>query len=48
MLQSGLDVRSLQILLGHKNLSTTEKYLKPLRLGGLRDKVEKSLLSAVA
>jgi site-specific recombinase XerD len=48
MLQSGLDVRSLQILLGHKNLSTTEKYLKPLRLGCLRDKVEKSLLSAFA
>lgn len=33
MLQSGLDIRSLQLLLGHKNLSTTEKYLKSLRLG---------------
>ena len=48
MLQSGLDVRSLQLLLGHKNLSTTEKYLKSLRLGDLRDKVEKSLLTAFA
>jgi site-specific recombinase XerD len=48
MLQSGLDVRSLQLLLGHKNLATTEKYLKSLRLGDLRDKVEKSLLTAFA
>ena len=48
MLQSGLDIRSLQLLLGHKNLSTTEKYLKSLRLGDLRDKVEKSLLTAFA
>jgi integrase len=48
MLQSGLDIRSLQLLLGHKNLSTTEKYLKSLRLGDLRDKVEKSLLAAFA
>ncbi len=48
MLQSGLDIRSLQLLLGHKNISTTEKYLKSLRLGDLRDKIEKSLLTAFA
>ena len=48
MLQSGLDVRSVQMLVGHKNISTTEKYLKPLRLGDLRDKVEHSLFVAFA
>ena len=46
LLQSGLDIRSLQILLGHKNISTTEKYLKSLRLDDLRDKIEKSSLVA--
>lgn len=47
MLQSNLDIRSLQILLGHKNIATTEKYLKALRLGDLRDKVEQSSLAAL-
>jgi len=36
------------LMLGHKNISTTEKYLMSLRLGDLRDKVEKSLLVAFA
>lgn len=45
LLQSGLDIRSLQILLGHKNISTTEKYLKSLRLDDLRDKIENSSLA---
>jgi site-specific recombinase XerD len=47
MLQSNLDIRTLQILLGHKNIATTEKYLKSLRLGDLRDKVEQSSLAAL-
>jgi len=29
---SSLDIRNAQILLGHKNIATTEKYLKALRL----------------
>lgn len=48
MLQSSVDVRSLQILVGHKSLATTEKYLKSLRLGDLRDKVENSQLTPFA
>ena len=47
MLQSNLDIRSLQVLLGHKNIVTTEKYLKALPLGDLRDKVEQSSLAAL-
>jgi integrase len=45
MLQS-VDIRNLQVLLGHKNISTTEKYLKTMRLEQLREKVENSSLAA--
>jgi integrase len=46
MLQSDVDIRSLQIMLGHKNIATTEKYLKSLRLDQLRAKIEASSLAA--
>ena len=47
MLQSGIDIKTLQTLLGHKNIATTEKYLKSLRLDDLRHKVEASTLAAL-
>jgi integrase/recombinase XerD len=47
MLQSGIDIKTLQALLGHKNIATTEKYLKALRLDDLRHKVEASTLAAM-
>lgn len=47
MLQSGIDIKTLQTLLGHKNIATTEKYLKSLRLDDLRHKVESSTLAAM-
>ena len=47
LLQSGVDIRSLQIVLGHKNIATTEKYLKSLRLDDLHDKIESSSLAAM-
>jgi integrase/recombinase XerD len=46
MVQSQVDIRSLQVMLGHKNIATTEKYLKSLRLTELRDKIEQSSLAA--
>lgn len=46
ILQSGIDIKTLQTLMGHKNLSTTEKYLKSLRLADLRGKIEESSLAA--
>jgi integrase len=45
VLQSGIDIRSLQLLMGHKNLSTTEKYLKALRVADLSKKIEASSLA---
>jgi integrase len=46
MLQSGIHIKTLQVLLGHKNLSTTEKYLRAVRLDELEQKVESSRLAA--
>ncbi|HKR27773.1 MAG TPA: site-specific integrase [Acidobacteriaceae bacterium] len=46
MLRSGVDVKTLQGLLGHKHLSTTEKYLKAQRLEEIAAKVENSALAA--
>jgi integrase len=46
MLQSGIDIKTLQVLLGHKNLSTTEKYLRAVRLDELEQRVESSRLAA--
>lgn len=45
LLQSGVDIRSLQLLLGHKHLATTERYLKSLRIGDLSAKIEASKLA---
>lgn len=46
MLQSGVDIKSLQVLLGHKNIMTTERYLKSLHIDEIRSKVENSKLAA--
>jgi integrase/recombinase XerD len=47
LLRSGVDIKTLQYLLGHKNLATTEKYLKSLPLEDLQVKVESSTLAAL-
>lgn len=47
MLRSGIDIKSLQTLLGHKSLATTEKYLRSLRLHDLEEKVENSTLAGL-
>ena len=46
MLQSGVDIKTLMKMLGHKNLSTTEKYLKMLDPEGMEVKIENSKLTA--
>jgi integrase/recombinase XerD len=46
-LQSGIDIKTLQLQLGHKNITTTEKYLKGLGIGDLQRKVESSSLAAM-
>jgi site-specific recombinase XerD len=46
-LRSEVDVKTLQVMLGHMNLSTTEKYLKSLPAPGLRSKIEKSMMAAI-
>jgi integrase/recombinase XerD len=43
----GVDVRSLQKMLGHKHLSTTEKYLEGQRMDKLRDRIENSTLASL-
>jgi integrase/recombinase XerD len=45
LLQSAIDIRTVQFLLGHKNIATTEKYLKSLRVGDLSQKIEASSLA---
>jgi integrase len=46
-LQSAVDIKSLQVLLGHKNLATTEKYLLFLSPAGLRPTIEKSIVAKI-
>jgi hypothetical protein len=46
MLQSRVDIKTRQPLLAHKNLATTERYLKALRLVDLQVKIEASSLAA--
>src|SRR5207245_5022922 len=38
-LQSGVDLRTVQSWLGHKDLESTMRYLKPARGKGIREKV---------
>jgi integrase len=38
-LQAGVDLRTVQLWLGHKDLESTMRYLKPARGKGVRDKV---------
>jgi integrase len=46
MLRDGVDIKTLQVLLGHRDLATTDKYLKALMGDGLKAKVEASSLAA--
>ncbi len=39
-LQSGIDLRTVQAWLGHSDLASTMRYLKPARIDGMRRKVD--------
>jgi integrase len=41
-LQAGVDLRTVQMWLGHKDLESTMRYLKPARGKGVREKVNKT------
>lgn len=45
MVHDGVDIRTLQVLLGHKNIATTQIYLQSLRLDKLADLVEGGTLA---
>jgi len=47
LLRSGVDIKTLQVMLGHKNLATTEKYLRTLPLKDLGSKIEKSINAGI-
>lgn len=47
MLRDGMDIKTLQRQLGHKNLATTEKYLKSLAIEDIGERVEGSRLAAL-
>lgn len=47
MLRDGMDIKTLQEQLGHKNLATTEKYLKSLAIEDIGEKVDGSRLAAL-
>ncbi|MBS1853118.1 MAG: tyrosine-type recombinase/integrase [Acidobacteria bacterium] len=44
-LQAGVDLRTVQMWLGHKDLESTMRYLKPARGKGIREKVNNTFSS---
>jgi integrase/recombinase XerD len=45
-LQDGVDLRTVQMWLGHKDLESTMRYLKPARGKGIRAKVNATFAGA--
>jgi integrase/recombinase XerD len=45
MIESGVNLKRLQLLLGHKQLATTEKYLRSIGIGDMAEQIENSSLA---
>ena len=46
-LRAGVDLRTVQLWLGHRDLESTIRYLKPVRGKGVRGKVNATFAGAV-
>ena len=46
LVEDGIDIRDIQLMLGHKNIATAEKYLGTLRMDDLRGRIDQSSLAA--